>query len=283
MAAEFQQLAPNTRSARIRILERFSVEYGHLPYLGADRKSILKLRDSFASTASTRNAFVKNVRYVYQWAIERQSYGIEANPTRDIKMLLSDNPKGHHQWTIEEIEQFEAAHVLGTKARLALGLFLYAGMPRISDVVMLGRQHISKDGRIRYTQTKNKLRAPVDIDILVLSELRAIIEASPTGDLTFLVTDFGKSFTVNGFGNKMREWCDAAGLKHCSSHGLRKSAAVRLAELGRSDHEIMAMGGWRTLKEVQRYTAGARRNLLADSATKALEADILRTKVSNHE
>ena len=34
------------------------------------------------------------------------------------------------------------------------------------------------------------------------------------------------------FGNKFREWCDEAGLRHCSAHGLRKAAATRLAEHG---------------------------------------------------
>jgi hypothetical protein len=46
---------------------------------------------------------------------------------------------------------------------------------------------------------------------------------------------------------------------------LRKSAAVRLAEDGHSDHEIMAIGGWDTLKEVARYTKGVRRKRLAEN------------------
>ncbi len=115
----------------------------------------------------------------------------------------------------------------------------------------------------------------------MLEELRAVIDKSPTGDLTFLVTEFGKPFTAKGFGNKMRGWCNQAGLPHCASHGLRKAAATRLAELGCSDHEIMAMGGWTTLKEVQRYTRGARKRVMADNASSRLEQDIKRTKVSN--
>jgi hypothetical protein len=35
--------------------------------------------------------------------------------------------------------------------------------------------------------------------------------------------------------------------------GLRKAGANRLAEAGATDHEIMAWGGWTTLKEVQRH------------------------------
>ncbi len=122
---------------------------------------------------------------------------------------------------------------------------------------------------------------PVTVDIKVIPELQTIIDASECGELTFLVTNFGKPFSANGFGNWFKKRCKEAGLAHCSAHGVRKAAAGRLAELGCSDHEIMAIGGWQTLKEVQRYTKGARRRVLADNAMDKVQADIDGTKVSN--
>ncbi|MEI9901164.1 MAG: hypothetical protein WDN31_14625 [Hyphomicrobium sp.] len=56
--------------------------------------------------------------------------------------------KGHHTWTSEELEQFEARHPIGTKARLAFGLLIYTGVRR-SDVVRLGRQHV-RDGWLKF-------------------------------------------------------------------------------------------------------------------------------------
>ena len=47
----------------------------------------------------------------------------------------------------------------------------------------------------------------------------------------------------------------------------KKSAAVRLAKDGHSDHEIMVMGG-DTLKEASRYTKGVRRKRLAENVLK---------------
>ena len=57
-----------------------------------------------------------------------------------------------------------------------------------------------------------------------------MIDASPVGDLTFLVTEYGQPFSTKGLRNKMREWCNKAGLPHCSGmawakpddHGGRK-------------------------------------------------------------
>jgi integrase len=89
--------------------------------------------------------------------------------------------------------------------------------------------------------------------------------------MTYIVTTGGKPFTAAGFGNWFREQCNAAGLYHCSAHGLRKAAARRLAEAGCSPHEIMAITGHFTLKEVARYTAAANREGLAREAIKKLE------------
>lgn len=81
-----------------------------------------------------------------------------------------------------------------------------------------------------------------------------------------MTTTYGKPFFVAGFGNKFRGWCDEAGLRHCSAHGLRKAAAARLAERGATAHEIMAITGHRSLEEVERYTRAARQGKLADAA-----------------
>ena len=102
-------------------------------------------------------------------------------------------------------------------------------------------------------------------------ELAAIIDATPTKHLTFLTTAHGRSFTPAGFGNAFREWCNEAGLPHCSAHGLRKAAAARLAERGATAHEIMAVTGHRSLEEVERYTRAARQGRLADAAMMKLK------------
>jgi integrase len=98
-----------------------------------------------------------------------------------------------------------------------------------------------------------------------------LIDASPTGDLTFLVTEFGRPFTANGFGNWFRERCNEAGLSHCSAHGLRKASAARLAEAGASAHEIASITGHQTLREVERYTRAAQRRKMAAAAMSRLD------------
>ena len=157
--------------------------------------------------------------------------------------------------------QFEKRHPIGTRPRLAFGLLLYTGQRR-SDVVRMGRQHIDKNGAIRMRQ----LKTGAELAIPVHAELDAIIAETPGDHLTFLTTQFGKPFTAAGFGNWFREQCNLSGLPHCSAHGLRKAAARRLAEAGCTEHEIAAITGHASLREITRYTKAADQVRLAVSA-----------------
>jgi integrase len=169
---------------------------------------------------------------------------------------------GFETWTEKDIEKFRQWHKIGTRA-LEL---LYGTMQRRGDVVSLGRQHIS-NGILSLRQRKTGAQ----VDAPILPDLQAAIDAMPKAELTFLVTEFGKPFTAAGFGNWFREQCELAGVpKTLSAHGLRKAGATRLAEHGCSDHEIMAWGGWTSIREVQRYTKAANRKRLAQRAAERL-------------
>ncbi|MBI4334657.1 MAG: tyrosine-type recombinase/integrase [Chloroflexi bacterium] len=105
--------------------------------------------------------------------------------------------------------------------------------------------------RLRQQKTRTELEIPVH------PALAASIAAAPNGNLTFLVTAYGKPFTAAGFGGWFRDRCDEAGLDHCTAHGLRKASARRLTEAGCTSHEIMAITGHRSLAEAERYTRAA--------------------------
>jgi integrase len=120
-------------------------------------------------------------------------------------------------------------------------------------------------------------RKPITLELPVLPVLQKIIDASKTGDLTFLVNDYGQPFTAPGFGNKMRQWCDEAELPHCTAHGLRKTGAAIAAENGATAHELMSIFGWLTLKEAERYTRAAEQKKVAARAMPMLERGEKRT------
>jgi hypothetical protein len=103
---------------------------------------------------------------------------------------------------------------LGSKAGLAMALLLYTACRR-EDVVRFGPQHL-RNGRLQYRQANNEHRNPIDIDIPVHPDLLKVVSETTTRHLTFLVTEYGKPFSV-GFGGKFHDWCNQAGLPHCSA------------------------------------------------------------------
>ena len=139
----------------------------------------------------------------------------------------------------------------------------------------LGRQHV-RGSTITFTQYKDRNREPKQLTLPILPALQAVIDSTPNGDLTFLVNDLGRPFTDAGFGNKFREWCDQAGLHHCTAHGLRKAGATIAANNGATAFQLMAIFGWSSLKMAEKYTRKANQENLC--ATRNADARSARTK-----
>jgi integrase len=276
-STDFGGLDPMTQHVRRQILEHTWEEtiapgatekFADFPISKMTSKAVRVLRDRKRQFPHAANARMKAIRRVFRWAVDEEIPGVRANPARDV-FYLRAKPGGIHSWTVEEVERYEARHPIGTTPRLGLALLLYTGQRR-SDVVLFGRQHV-RNGWLRFTQQKNRNRRPITLELPILPALQRIIDASTTGDLTFLVNEKKRSFTSNGFGSRMRKWCDQAGLPHCSSHGLRKTGAAIAAENGATPHELMSIFGWLTLREAERYTRAAAQKKMAGRAMPMLE------------
>jgi integrase len=259
----FASKSAGTQRMRRGILERFRGAYGDRPFALLPAEWIEALLD--AKPPHAARSWLVTLRSLCQFALKRG--WLRSDPTANIK-LRAIKGDGFHCWSEEEISQFEAHHPIGTKPRLALALLLYTAQRR-SDVVRMGRQHV-KDGVITVKQQKTG----VPLEIPVHPHLQAVLDATASEHLTFLVTATGKPYGGNAFSEQFRNWCDAAGLpQRCKPHGLRKAACRRLAEAGCSANEIMAISGHATMKKLVRYTAAADQARLARNAmAKAITA-----------
>jgi integrase len=258
----FTNLAVETQRTRRNILERFREEHGDKRIAAIERKHVQAMVTAKGKTPSAARNFLHTLRAMIAFAIDA---GIcTDDPTIGVKRpkIRTD---GYRTWSEDDIAAFEAAHPIGTVPRLALALLVYTGQRR-SDIVAMGLQHVRGDLiSVRQQKTRTPLLIPMH------PALRAAIEATPSGHLTFLATAFGKARTANGFGTWFRECCNAAGLANgTSAHGLRKAACRRLAEAGCSANEIMAISGHTSLREVERYTKAADQERMARAAMKRL-------------
>lgn len=272
-SVEFRQLdAKSTQRTRRQILESTWVEptsndpqllAGEVSLEHMSAKAVRILRDRKADFPNAANNRLKAMSRVFKWAVEEKF--VRSDPTRDVARLRTSGD-GFHAWNEAEVARFEAQWPIGTKERLAFSVLRYLGVRR-SDAVGLGKQHLQDGGSfIRIQVEKGKRRSPITLTLPVPAPLKTIIDASPTGDLTFLVTEYGKPFTKAGFGNWFRERCNEAGLPNCSAHGLRKFAATELAHAGATTNQLKAVFGWRTTDMAEHYTRSANQRRLAEEA-----------------
>ena len=263
----FTSKSAGTQRMRRGILERFRAAYGERPMALLPAEWIEALLDSKPPHAA--RSWLATLRSLCQFGRKR-GYRRD-DPTANIK-LRAIKSDGFHTVTEDEIAKFEAHYPIGTKPRLALALLLYTTQRR-SDVVRMGRQHI-RNGALTVKQQKTGTELP---PIPVHPHLQAVLNATPSEHLTFLVTTTGKPYGPNHFSESFREWCDAAGLpKHCSAHGLRKAACRRLAEAGCSEKQIAAISGHASLDEVARYTKAADKARLARDAMALMLKAVIR-------
>ena len=251
--AEFKLLDARTRHVRKLTLDAMCLEpiapgdsrtFNDFPLSKISAEDIEVLRDRKIHTPEAANGRVKAARQVCKFGAKKQKY-LKSNIARDVEYFRTGST-GFHTWTVEEVEQFQERHPIGTKARLALALLCFTGQRR-SDIIRFGKQHV-RNGLLTFTQHKGRNKKPKRLILPVLPVLREIIDASPRGELTFLINDLGRAFTDAGFGNKMRDWCNQANLPHCSAHGVRKAGATIAAENGATAKQLMAIFGWDSMK-----------------------------------
>lgn len=273
---EYRRLDPRTQRVRRLVLEATFDEpiapgsvklFRDIPLSKLTVDAVEVLRDRKFEKPEAANSRVKAIRQVFKFAVRKKH--VPFDPARDVSYIRTGST-GFHTWTVEEVRKYEERHPIGSKARLALALLIYTGQRR-SDIVRLGKQHVSA-GKLTLTQHKGRNQKPTKLTLPILPALSSVIEVSPCGDLTFLVNDLNRPFTEAGFGNKFRDWCDQAGLRHCSAHGLRKAGATIAANNGATTRQLMAMFGWSSIRMAELYTRSADQERLADDAMPLIQA-----------
>jgi integrase len=251
---------PQTLKVYGLLLDRFEALHGKRPYATATPAAIDAALRPFGDAPTTANRIRRLLISIYDWAIKQDL--CERNPAR-----LADKYKvrtvGIHTWTDAQLAQYCAHWPLGTKQRLAFALLFYTAQRR-SDAVRMTLADI-RDGVLFLTQQKTGKPMAIPVH----PELQAALDAGPLGIRTLLESERGP-FTAASFGNWFRAACDAAGLRGCTAHGLRKAMARTLAEKGATNAELKGVGGWSGDSEVALYTAKVTQQDMARAAMKKL-------------
>jgi integrase len=254
---DFAELSEVTRKTYRGELERFRAKYGERSAATIQARHIANLLAQMSDTPSAANNLRKRLGQLFNLAIFLNWRA--DNPAKSVRALKTPSG-GYKTWQEPQIAIYEAAHPIGTKARLLFDLALYTAQRR-SDLAVMGPQHIEK-GRIRVRQIKTSKTLLIPIH----PNLAKSIAATETGHFAFVATMRGTAYTKESLGNWFGDQCAELDLHGYSLHGLRKAASRRMAEVGLSNQLIKSITGHVTDSEVSRYTRDAEQQVMADKA-----------------
>jgi integrase len=237
---------------------------GSEPLSNIDDVAISEGVDRRAKTPSQAKNFAQTMRQFFKWL--KKAKIVAENPCDGLEPPKRPKTGGFKEWTVDEILRYEQRWPIGTRERVMLDVCIYTGLRR-GDAAVVGKQHI-RNGVISLQTEKTGEW----VHIPLLDVLKRTLDAGPTGDLSFNATKRGTPFTKESLGNTFKDACKAAGIMDKSAHGLRKAAATRAADNDATAHQLMAIFGWRDIKEAEIYTRAANRKKLAAQPMKKLEA-----------
>lgn len=149
--------------------------------------------------------------------------------------------------------------------RLVLLFALYTGQ-RQADCLAASWRDV-QGSRIRVKQEKTG----VELTIRIHQDLKTALDTTKKTSVKILTTSNGKGWEVENFRKLFREARNKAGLTEVTFHGLRKTAARNLAEVGCTESQIMAITGHKTSAMVSHYVKDANQEKLAEAAILKLE------------
>lgn len=256
---EFRETAPNTQRAYEAgfklIQDLYNVEVRALR-----QRHVKVVRDRLRKTPSQANRAVKVLSILFNYGIELE--WCEVNPAFKMKKLRIGE---YARWSDAAVEY--AVANLPERFVKSVILGLYTGQ-RECDVI--GMRWTDYDGAgIRVVQAKT--RKPLWIP--AHNALRSHLDAWKRDALTIIADSAKRPYKARSFSTvfsrELRQHKTLDGLVY---HGLRKTAAAKLAEAGCSIHEIAAITGHLSLQMIQLYTKEAEQKVNASAAIVKLES-----------
>jgi integrase len=261
-SAAWSDLSQATRKQRENIMLNV-LKNGNHSLSKITRAAIQGGIDRRRETPSAARNFLDTMRGMFKWLVEMDIVKHDATAGLTVKRRKS---KGFPEWTYDEIIQYEKKWPLGTRERVMLDVYIYTGLRR-GDAARVGPGHVRNDVISLATE---KSQGDTMVHLPLLPVLKQTLAAGPTGKLSFIVNARGKPYVKESLGNAFKDACVAAGINGKSAHGLRKAAATRAAENGATVHELMAIFGWKNIRQAEVYTREADRKRLAAKAMSKL-------------
>lgn len=251
----WRELAAATQQNRSRIMVKIRDARGSAQVAHIEPRHIAKDLADFALVPAHNRRKVWRALFAYA-----KSLGLRYdNPASSVD-LPKPKVNPHRRWQPDHVERFREFWAIGTPQRLAFEVLHWTGA-RCVDARRLGRQMVT-EGWLEFTQDKTggPVALPWDCELpewaaALKSDQRHLLECLDAhSNLTFIVTGKGAPRSQKGLSQWFSAAAKEAGLPcELTAHGLRKTRASVLAEIGASATQIGGWTGHESLSEIQEY------------------------------
>jgi integrase len=226
------------------------------------RPKIIDLKDKLYDKGATCRLVLIVLNNILSFGYDR---GLCAyNHAGSIRHLPKSVPVS--RWTEEECKTF--LDTAPPHLRIGFLLALYTGQRRSDLARMKWSQYDGSYIRIIQQKTKRPLKIPVHALLKEALDRRIIETNEDSRGHYILANSRGEPWTFQGLTSAFTNHAKKVGIHGKTIHGLRKTTAAKLAELGCSPHLIGAITGHLSLKELTNYTAEADQGRMADEAVR---------------
>lgn len=227
---------------------------GHIPIRSLTSQHVAEYRDARAQDTS-------HVRQELACLSAAMSYAVESgraavNPCRGVRKPR----RGRRERLITDDEYLAVYHAAGTSVRLAMTLALRTlALP--DDLLAMGPHNVIRlpgDKRaLRFARGKTKRLVEVEL----VGELAALVDAHLAAAVvyrTFVHTEAGERYTVDGIGAMFRRCCGAkkANVKDFGLRDLRAKGATDMYRRGVDIRQIQHLLGHASVRTTEIYIKG---------------------------
>ena len=262
---KFTTKAPRTRQSYNSVIDMILEKNGGKAVATLTRAAIRKYHTDHAERSRSADLFVQVVSVLLNFAARTLDWPV-ANVAEGIE--LHGKQREYEPWPDWLVRAWPAACARHPNALLAFYLGIYTGQ-RPGDVAAMKWEHFTGE-YMSLVQEKTKTR----LDLYCPPALREILAKTPKRGAFIFARNLVEGIGYSAIAKEARKVRDTLGpeAEPFTLHGLRKLAAVQLAEAGCSDAEIQSVTGHKSLNMVQHYRKRAQTKRMSKAAQLRREA-----------
>jgi integrase len=262
MSRRFRNLSPNSKRIYMNGVDTLNEYISGHTLNEITRPMVIGIRDLLYDSPGKCRVAMSVLNNILKYSYDKG--WVKSN----VASRLGDMPpyKEIDRWQEDEIDKFLTTAPPHIKD--AMMLALYTGQRR-SDLIRMEWSHY-RDGMIHVKQRKTDVELWIPVHPKLKLHLAKMILRPRTERLwaqnRILLNHYGQPWNGESLRAAFKRHSAKIGLQGKMLHGVRKTTASILGEIGCTALQIMAITGHQSLKEVTRYTQGAEKKILAMEA-----------------